>query len=64
MKELTESELVEKVKRVIKPQFPVWVLFANGTFVIVDGDDLASPPGLRNRALEEIWSGSCRKPRR
>jgi len=50
--ELTESELIEKVKAAINPKFQDWVLFENGTYIILDSLD--TDDKIRNIALERM----------
>ena len=39
---LTNAMLIEKVRLAINPEFPKWVLFSNGTYVIVEDETAIS----------------------
>src|SRR5262245_33086465 len=49
---LSEGALIQNVRLAIKPEFPNWVLFSNGTYVIIDGEIATSDP--RAYALEQM----------
>ena len=51
-RKLSDSTLIERVKLAVNPEFPNWVLFSNGTYVIVEGETSASD--ARAYALEQI----------
>ena len=49
---LSDSMLIERVRLAVNPEFPNWVLFSNGTYVIVEDDTATSDP--RAYALEQM----------
>jgi hypothetical protein len=49
---LTDAMLIEKVRLAIKPEFPKWVLFSNGTYVIVEDEAAIADP--RAYALKQM----------
>lgn len=46
----TDSQLLVNIKNSIKRQYTSWVVFANGTYVVITAD--SSTPDLRTRAIE------------
>ncbi|WP_080058748.1 hypothetical protein [Spirosoma aerolatum] len=41
---LSDEELIAHVRKAILPQFKDWVLFANGTYVIIEDSTIADKP--------------------
>jgi hypothetical protein len=48
-KELTQSEIIAHVKKAINPRFKTWVLFSNGTYVIIEDSTVAD---IRQKAID------------
>ena len=47
---IADKQQIAQIKKTIKEQYTSWVIFSNGTFVVITAD--SSTPNLRNRAIQ------------
>ena len=50
--ELTKTELIKHVKLAINPEFKNWVLFSNGTYIIIE--ETSDEKAIENLGLEKM----------